>query len=86
MLATQDSVVTRPAEYIDQDGDLISWYCGACGRELGADLDAPDGDGMPPTGCPEHGIEAIAWETWNVVSSPTYPHRTIDDTGREINP
>lgn len=71
--------MTRPVEFMDQDGDSISWYCGVCGRELGADLDSPTGDGMPPAGCPEHGDADLAWECWNRNVSPMYPHKEEPD-------
>ncbi|MDF2920510.1 MAG: hypothetical protein K0S70_4728 [Microbacterium sp.] len=68
--------MTAPAESMERNGDVWSWYCGICSRELGVDLDAPTDDGMPPAGCPEHGDADLGWETWNVESEPTYPHRT----------
>lgn len=68
----------RYGEYIEVDGDVYSWYCTVCGLELGADLDNPRYCGEPANGCPEHGKNHIAWETWNVESEPTYPHRVVD--------
>lgn len=57
------------------DGDeVLSWYCTICGRELGADLS--DVEGATP--CPVHGLEHIAWETWEIECSPTYPHKRLD--------
>ena len=73
--------MTRPADYIERGGDTWSWYCGVCTRELGVDLDAPTGDGMPPAGCPEHGDADPAWETWDVECSPTYPHNLVTEPG-----
>jgi hypothetical protein len=71
-------VISRPAESMeDGRGIVFSWYCGVCGRELGVDLDAPTGDGMPSAGCAEHGDADLAWETWNVETEPTYPHRVV---------
>lgn len=67
--------MSRPAESITIDGITHSWYCAACGAELGADLD--EYDGMPPAGCPLHGTGQLAWETWNVETDPLYPHRII---------
>jgi len=72
-----DRRMSRPAESMTIDGVTHSWYCGVCTRELGVDLDAVDRDGMPPAGCPEHGLEDIAWETWNIETEPNYPHREV---------
>lgn len=63
------------AESQTQDGGaVVSWYCTICLRELGADLSVVDGE----TPCPEHGSDGIAWETWNMETSPTYPHERLD--------
>ncbi|WNT45258.1 hypothetical protein SEA_BABYDOTZ_3 [Microbacterium phage BabyDotz] len=67
--------MSRPAESMTIDGVTHSWYCTVCGAELGADLD--EYDGMPPAGCALHGTGHLAWETWNVVTDPAYPHRII---------
>lgn len=53
----------RHAEFMTIDGISHSWYCAACGRELGVDLDERD-DGQPRDGCPEHGVGALAWCEW----------------------
>lgn len=71
--------MSRPAESITIDGITHSWYCTVCGTELGADLD--EFDGMPPAGCALHGTTHLAWETWNVVSHPSYPHEIIEVEG-----
>ncbi|WNM75115.1 hypothetical protein SEA_LONELYSOIL_4 [Microbacterium phage Lonelysoil] len=67
--------MSRPAESMTIDGITHSWYCTMCGAELGADLD--EYDGMPPAGCALHGTGHLAWETWNVVTDPAYPHRIV---------
>lgn len=69
--------MARPAEYMERGGDVWSWYCGVCGRELGVDLDNGTHDGEPLGGCPEHGHDDIAWETWNVECDPQYPHNLV---------
>ncbi|QUE25299.1 hypothetical protein SEA_FIZZLES_2 [Microbacterium phage Fizzles] len=70
--------MSRPAEFIEIDGLVHSWYCTVCGKELGADLD--ERDGMPVDGCPVHGAHALAWDTWNAETDPTYPHRVVRGT------
>lgn len=71
--------MSEPVEYVvEDDGVAVSRYCTVCSRELGADVDAPTHDGMPPAGCPVHGVGDPAWESWNVEISPLYPHVVID--------
>ncbi len=70
--------MTRPAEFMVVDDVAHSWYCTVCGQELGVDLD--ELDGMPADGCPAHGTHRLAWETWNVETDPTYPHRVVRGT------
>ncbi|QIQ63588.1 hypothetical protein SEA_NIKE_3 [Microbacterium phage Nike] len=78
--------MSRPAESMTIDGITHSWYCTVCGAELGADLD--EYDGMPPAGCALHGTGHLAWETWNVVTDPAYPHRIIrvEDVDPTLDP
>jgi len=71
----------RPAEYIEINDPVYgryaqSWYCTACGRELGADLADPSGrvPGCPACGTAED-IDVCEWR--DIVD---------EDTGRPTEP
>ena len=58
-----ERVMAKPAAYMTVGGISWSWYCSRCLKELGVDLD--DKDGEPSEGCPEHGVEYLASESWS---------------------
>lgn len=66
--------VRQPAEYIERESDVWSYYCPECVTELGVDLAERDGALDACTNC---GHPDLMWELWNGVM----PDSTTDKDG-----